>query len=151
MKNTMKLEVLAQSVNESFARSVVAAFALPLNPSLSVLSDIKTAVSEAVTNCIVHAYRGSDLPPEHRKVIVEATTQKQGEKGELHIKITDFGTGIEDLSMAMTPFYTTLDEEERSGMGFTVMQAFMTEVTVESEKGKGTVVLMKKIFDEDGE
>ena len=151
MKNTMKLEILALSVNESFARNVVAAFALPLNPSLSVLSDVKTAVSEAVTNCIVHAYRDSELPAQEQKIVVEATTEKEGAKGTLHIKITDFGSGIEDLSKAMTPFYTTLDDEERSGMGFTVMQAFMTEMQVESEKGKGTVVAMKKIFDEDGE
>ncbi len=145
----MKLEIAARSVNEAFARSAVAAFALPLNPSLSDLSDIKTSVSEAVTNCIVHAYaqgNGSD------KILIECTSQAylEGFGGVLHIKITDYGCGIEDVDKAMTPFYTTLDNEERSGMGFTIMQTFADEVSVVSERGKGTVVTLTKRIEIDG-
>ena len=151
MANKMRLEIAARSENESFARSAVAAFALPLNPSVSALSDVKTAVSEAVTNCIVHAYRDSDLTEEEKRVVIEATTRREDGRGVLHIEIKDFGRGIDDLSKALLPFYTTLEEEERSGMGFTVMQAFMDEFDVQSEAGKGTCVTLKKIFDEDGE
>ena len=149
MENKMKLEILALSENESFARSTVAAFALPLNPSLSVLSDIKTAVSEGVTNAIVHAYKGSALPIEERKILIETTIfEREKEKG-IHITITDYGKGIEDVSRAIAPFYTTLEGEERSGMGFTVMQAFMTKMQVESVVDKGTKVTLEKLIDED--
>ncbi len=141
MENYMKLEIAAISENESFARSAVAAFALTLNPSLSELSDIKTAVSEAVTNCIVHAYAGGSTS---EKVYIECSADKSAGFGELHIKITDFGCGIEDIDRALTPFYTTLEREERSGMGFTIMQTFMSGFSVKSEKGKGTEVSMFK-------
>ncbi|MBO5240066.1 MAG: anti-sigma F factor [Clostridia bacterium] len=141
MENYMKLEIAAISENESFARSAVAAFALTLNPSLSELSDIKTAVSEAVTNCIVHAYAGGSNV---KKVYIECRANKSEEWGELHIQITDCGCGIEDVDRALTPFYTTLKDEERSGMGFTIMQTFMTDFSVKSEKGKGTQVMMSK-------
>ncbi len=144
MKNYMKLEISAIGENESFARSAVAGFCLPLNPTLTELSDIKTAVSEAVTNSIVHGYRKHG---ENEKIIIECTANKEGEQlGELHIEITDFGAGIADVELAKTPFYTTLESEERSGMGFTIMQAFMHDFSVESETGKGTKVkMMKKI------
>ena len=135
--NEMQLKFLSRSENEVFARNVVAAFALPLNPTLSELSDVKTAVSEAVTNCIVHGYRNVEGWITVRCVI-------EGEK--LHIEISDGGTGIEDLEKALTPFYTTLPEEERSGMGFTIMQTFMTDFSVRSERGKGTTVTMCKDF-----
>lgn len=135
--NEMQLKFLSRSENEVFARNVVAAFALPLNPTLSELSDVKTAVSEAVTNCIVHGYRNTEGWITVRCVI-------EGEK--LHIEISDGGTGIEDLEKALTPFYTTLPEEERSGMGFTIMQTFMTDFSVRSERGKGTTVTMCKDF-----
>ena len=135
--NEMQLIFLSRSENEVFARNVVAAFALPLNPTLSELSDVKTAVSEAVTNCIVHGYRNAEGWITVRCVI-------EGEK--LHIEISDGGTGIEDLEKALTPFYTTLPEEERSGMGFTIMQTFMTDFSVRSERGKGTTVTMCKDF-----
>lgn len=135
--NEMQLKFLSRSENEVFARNVVAAFALPLNPTLSELSDVKTAVSEAVTNCIVHGYRNAEGWITVRCVI-------EGEK--LHIEISDGGTGIEDLDKALTPFYTTLPEEERSGMGFTIMQTFMTDFSVRSERGKGTTVTMCKDF-----
>ena len=139
MQNYMKLEIAALSENESFARSAVAAFALPLSPSFSDLSDIKTAVSEAVTNCIVHAYKGGE-----GRIEIECRIEKAPRGGVLHIVITDYGCGIEDVKEAMTPFFTTLESDERSGMGFTVMQTFSTFFKVESELGKGTRVIMQK-------
>ena len=151
MDNYMKLEIAAISANESFARSAVAAFALPLNPSLEELSDIKTAVSEAVTNCIVHAYRGVELPLSAQKILIEAKTFFRDGQGVLHIEISDFGKGIADVRQAISPFYTTLEEEERSGMGFTVMQTFMTEMQVDSAPGQGTKVTLIKILKKDGE
>ena len=135
----MKLELAALSENESFARSAVAAFALPLNPSFSDLSDIKTAVSEAVTNCIVHAYKGGD-----GKILIECRIEKALHGGILHIDITDYGCGIEDVEEAIAPFFTTLESDERSGMGFTVMQTFSTFFKVESRLGVGTRVSMQK-------
>jgi len=137
MKNYMKLELLSCSENESFARSAVAAFCLPLNPSLNDLSDVRTAVSEAVTNSIVHAYRG-------RKGIITIECETEGE--ELHISVKDEGDGIEDTEKAVQPFFTTLPGDERSGMGFTIMQSFMNGFSLKSEKGKGTVVSMTKSF-----
>ena len=113
MKNYMKLEIAALSENESFARSAVAAFALTLNPSFSELSDIKTAVSEAVTNCIVHAY--SDRT-EKDKIVIDCFTENTENGGVLHIGVEDFGKGIEDVEQALSPFFTTLENEERSGM-----------------------------------
>lgn len=150
MENYMKLEIAAIGENESFARSAVAAFALTLNPSLSELSDIKTAVSEAVTNCIVHAYAGESAG---NKILIECYTQKHtldnGQtQGELHIQITDYGCGIEDIEQATTPFFTTLASEERSGMGFTIMLTFMSDFSVESQVGKGTKVHMSKVIGE---
>ena len=142
MENYMKLEIAAESINEGFARSAVAAFALSLNPSLSDLSDIKTAVSEAVTNAIVHAYADG---AEGKRILIECTIQsKDGFGGILHIKITDYGCGIEDVEKALLPFYTTLDNEERSGMGFTIMQTFCDDFSISSERGKGTVVTLLK-------
>ena len=135
----MKLEIAALSENESFARSAVAAFALPLNPSFSDLSDIKTAVSEAVTNCIVHAYKGGE-----GKILIECRIEKALHGGILHIDITDYGCGIEDVEEAIAPFFTTLESDERSGMGFTVMQTFSTFFKVESKLGVGTRVSMQK-------
>lgn len=145
----MKLEISALGENESFARSAVAAFALYLNPSLTELSDIKTAVSEAVTNCIVHAYRHGN---EQDKIVIECQAEKEENSpfGQLHIEITDYGCGIDDLERAISPFYTTLTEEERSGMGFTIMQTFTDKFSVESEKGRGTKVKMVKKIGIDG-
>ena len=148
MENYMKLEIAAVGKNESFARSTVAAFALPLNPSLSELSDIKTAVSEAVTNCIVHAYAKKNGGEENAedKILIECAIEcNDGEDGGvLHIDITDYGCGIGNVEQAMQPFFTTLSDDERSGMGFTIMQTFMTEFSVTSEEGKGTKVRMSK-------
>lgn len=135
--NEMTLKFLSRSENEVFARNAVAAFALPLNPSLSELSDVKTAVSEAVTNCIVHGYRG-----EEGWITVSCKT----EGNSLHIEISDGGKGIEDVEKALQPFYTTLAEEERSGMGFTIMQTFMNAFSVQSAADTGTKVTMRKDF-----
>ncbi len=135
--NEMQLKFLSRSENEVFARNVVAAFALPLNPTLDELSDVKTAVSEAVTNCIVHGYRGCEG-------WITLCCKLDGDV--LHIRISDDGRGIDDLEQALTPFYTSLPEEERSGMGFTIMQTFMTAFSVSSEAGKGTIVTMSKQF-----
>lgn len=144
MENYMKLEIAALSENESFARSAVAAFALPLNPTLIEISDIKTAVSEAVTNGIVHAY---PQKKEGDKIDIECRISRTEQGGVLHIKITDYGCGIEDVEKATLPFYTTMPSEERSGMGFTIMQTFMTKFFLRSERGKGTVVEMEKKID----
>lgn len=146
MMNQMVLEISALSENESFARSAVAAFALPLCPSFSELSDVKTAVSEAVTNGIVHAYGKHDG---EAKIKIVCTLKKADVGGELHIDVIDFGKGIENVDRAMQPFFTTLFGEERSGMGFTVMQTFMNACRVTSELGKGTrVSMMKRIVGE---
>ena len=139
MENYMKLEIAAIGENEGFARSAVAAFALSLNPSLNELSDIKTAVSEAVTNSVVHAYNHGI---KDGKIVIECRIYS----GELHIEITDYGCGIEDVERAKTPFFTTLSGDERSGMGFTIMQTFMDGFSLQSARGKGTrVAMMKRI------
>ena len=135
--NEMCLKFLSRSENEIFARNVVAAYALPLGPTLAELSDVKTAVSEAVTNCIVHGYRDSEG---------WITLVCKTEGACLHIEISDSGKGIDDLEKALMPFYTTLPDEERSGMGFTIMQTFMSDFSVESAAGKGTTVRMSKEF-----
>lgn len=133
--NEMKIEFDSRSCNESFARVAVAAFMTQLNPTLEEVADVKTALSEAVTNAIVHGYEN-----EIRKVYVECKVEEQ----LLTLKVTDYGKGIEDVKKAMEPLFTTKPDTERSGMGFAFMEAFMDEVEVESEPGKGTSVFMKK-------
>ena len=135
VKNYLKLQFYSLPCNQAFARDAVAAFCVDLNPSLSVLSDIKTAVSEAVTNCTVHAYR--DAPG-------MITVECEIEDASLHIKVSDTGRGIDDVEKAVQPFFTTLPDDERSGMGFTIMQTFMDEFKVDSVRGEGTVVYMTK-------
>ena len=134
--NQMKLEFLSVPENEGFARVAVSAFAVQLDPTLDVLADIKTAVSEAVTNAIVHGY--ADAPG---TVMITATLR---DDGMLEVSVTDKGKGIADIAQAMQPFYTSQPEKERSGMGFSVMQTFMDKVTVESRVGEGTTVRMQK-------
>ena len=141
MENYMKLEVAALGENEGFARSAVAAFALCLNPSLSELSDVKTAVSEAVTNSIVHAYGKGEV---RQAIVIECRVKTESSGGVLHITVTDAGRGIENVEQAVQPFFTTLEHEERSGMGFTIMQSFMDGFLLESRKGEGTRVTMWK-------
>lgn len=133
--NKMKLTFSSKSENEAFARGVISCFALSLNPSISELTDIKTAVSEAVTNAIVHAYQ---------KNSGEITIEAEIVDNNLHINIFDNGVGIEDVDKALEPFYTTSPEDERSGMGFTIMQSFMDSIRVESKKGQGTRIYMLK-------
>ncbi len=135
--NEMQLKVLSLSQNETFVRNAVAAFALPLEPSLDELDDVKTSVSEAVTNCIVHAYEGQEG-------YIDVLCKTEG--NTLHIEIADSGRGIDDLARAQQPFFTTLSGEERSGMGFTIMQTFMSTFQVDSQRGAGTRVRMSKVF-----
>lgn len=135
MNNKMTLEFEAQSVNEGFARVAVAAFITPLNPTLEEVSDVKTAVCEAVTNAIIHGYEG-------REGVVRIEAEIAGDL--LHIAVSDSGVGIENVERAMEPLFTTRPELERSGMGFAFMEAFMDELHVDSEPGKGTRVTMAK-------
>lgn len=137
MYNKMNLNFLSISENEAFARNVIAAFALGVNPTLSEISDVKTAVSEAVTNAIVHGY-----PDSVGSIDIEAELTDN----VLHIIIKDYGVGISNLSEVLEPFFTTKPDEERSGMGFTIMKNFMDDVKVESKLNKGTVVQMTKTF-----
>lgn len=131
----MILKFDSESENEGFARNVVASFLLPLNPSVGELTDIKTAVSEAVTNAIVHGYPDS---------VGEVTMLAEIEDDNVHIVISDSGVGIDDLEAALEPFFTTKPDEERSGMGFTIIKTFMDEVKVISKPNVGTVVDMVK-------
>ena len=134
-RNYMKLEIPALSENESFARVTVGAFMTRLNPTLEEISDVKTAVSEAVTNAIVHGY-------ENKPGIIDIAAEI-GE-GIITVEITDHGVGIADVEQAMKPFYTSRPDMERSGMGFTVMQTFMDGLQVTSKTGHGTTVRMHK-------
>ena len=134
--NHMEITFPGCPENESFARVVISAFAVQLCPTVSEIADIKTAVSEAVTNSIVHGYEcGGGL------ITMRAGILKGG---EIEIEITDHGRGIANLEEAMTPFFTSKPDEERSGMGFAVMQTFMDSVAVESQVGIGTTVRLKK-------
>lgn len=140
-RNQMTLEFLSLPENESFARVAVSAFAVQLDPTLDILADIKTAVSEAVTNAIVHGYGD--------RVGMVVIRTALDETGLMRIAVEDRGKGIEDIDQAMQPFFTTQPEKERSGMGFSVMQTFMDDVRVESAPGKGTVVYMEKRIRQD--
>ena len=133
--NYIKLEFPSKSANEAFARSAVAAFAAQLDPTMDELGDIRTAVSEAVTNAIVHAY------PEEMGVICLRARILRGDTLELVVK--DKGRGIPDVQQAMQPLYST-GGDERSGMGFTIMESFMDKLQVRSAPGKGTTVTMKR-------
>ncbi|KAB3532786.1 anti-sigma F factor [Alkaliphilus pronyensis] len=136
-KNYMKLEFESKSQNEAFARVVVAAFASQLDPTIEEITDVKTAVSEAVTNAIIHGYEKAT-----GMVRVICTIRDN----ELEVIIEDDGQGIVDVEKAMEPLYTSKPELERSGMGFTVMETFMDKVDVYSEAGKGTRIKMVKKF-----
>ena len=133
--NMMKLEFLSISQNESFARVAVAAFVAQLDPTLEEISDIKTAVSEAVTNAIIHGYGNSEG-------IVKIETSIKDD--EITIIISDEGNGIENVKLAMQPLYTSRPDLERSGMGFTVMETFMDEIKVDSKISNGTTVTLRK-------
>jgi stage II sporulation protein AB (anti-sigma F factor) len=135
--NTLKMEIESRSVNEAFARAAVAAFASQLDPNVEEISDIKTAVSEAVTNCIVHAY--ADCVG---KIYIWAYIY---ENGSFRVKIKDKGCGIENIKQAMEPLFTTLGGE-RAGLGFAVMESFCDKIKVTSRAGKGTTVVLDKKF-----
>ena len=135
MKNRMLIKFDSVSENEGFARNVIASFLLPLNPGIGELTDIKTAVSEAVTNAIVHGY-----PDTVGEVSMLAETDGEN----VHIVISDSGVGIDDLEAALEPFYTTKPDDELSGMGFTIIKTFMDEVKVISKQNAGTIVDMTK-------
>ena len=133
--NYMKLEFMSRSVNEGFARMAAAAFLMQLDPTLEELGDIKTAVSEAVTNAIVHAY-----PDGLGKIRLQG---KIFEDHSVEFTVRDYGCGIADIAQARTPLFTT-GGEERSGMGFTIMESFMTTLEITSTAGKGTTVHMRR-------
>ena len=135
--NEMKIEFISKSSNEAFARIAVAAFASQLDPTIEELADIKTAVSEAVTNCIIHGY-------DKKQGIVKIISKLK--ENEIIIEISDKGKGIENVEEAKEPLYTTKPNLERSGMGFTIMESFMDKMEVESILGLGTKVTMSKII-----
>ena len=139
MENTNEMTIIFDSrpTNEALPRVSVASFCTHLKPTLEEVSDLKTAVSEAVTNCIIHGYEG-----EVHKIQVDCRLSGQ----ELTVDVIDHGVGIADIQKAMEPMFTTKPDKDRSGMGFTFMEAFMDEVLVESEVGRGTTVHMKKII-----
>ena len=137
-ENSTKIQFDSLSVNEAFARGAAAAFLARYDPTVPQLADIKTAVSEAVTNCIVHAY------PDRVGPVVLTLAVYPGRL--VRITVADKGIGIPDIPKAMEPLFTTKPEKDRSGMGFTFMEAFMDEVKVESQVGKGTIVHMKKVI-----
>ena len=137
MENTNEMTLIFDSrpVNEGLARVAAASFLTQLNPTLEEVADVKTAVSEAVTNCIIHGYEG-----EVHKIQMDLRLRDN----DLLVDISDHGIGIEDVEKAMEPLFTSKPDKERSGMGFTFMEAFMDEITVESVMGKGTTVRMRK-------
>lgn len=135
MNDEVKVEMYSKAENEALARIIIATFMARLNPTLEEMSDVKTAVSEAVTNSIVHGYRD-----EKGKIYLEG---KIADK-QLEVKIVDWGKGIPDVNQAREPLYTTKPEEERSGMGFTFMEIFMDEVHIDSKVNEGTTVRMIK-------
>lgn len=138
--NEMRLSFPSKSINEGFARVAIASFAAQLDPPVDEISDVKTAVSEAVTNCIVHAYRNTV-----GKIDIYA---KILEGGKLYIRIKDYGCGISDVSQALEPLFTTAPNEERAGLGFAVMESFMDKLSVRSKVSRGTTVVMQKTFPE---
>lgn len=138
-RENMSVEMESRSCNEQFARVVVAVFLSRLDPMVEELDDVKTAVSEAVTNCIIHGYEG-------KEGTIRLEVAMEGR--EATIRVIDYGVGISDVKKAMEPLFTTKPSEERSGMGFCFMEAFMDELEVTSHPGEGTIVTMKKVFQE---
>lgn len=138
--NHFKITLPAKSINEAFSRSLISSFIAQLDPTIEELCDMKTAVSEAVTNCIVHAY--TNIQDEKRKVIsISAYIE---DNGLVTIKIRDKGRGIDDVEKALQPMYSGSGSDERSGMGFSIMQCFTDKFAVKSTVGKGTLVTLKK-------
>ena len=140
--NDMKLRLSAKSVNEGVCRAVVSAFVAELNPTVEELGDLRCAVSEAVTNAIVHGYRDSE-DKDNSFIYISVRLY---ENREVSVEVSDNGCGIEDVRLAMSPAYTTGGSEERCGMGFLVMESFTDSLSVKSKLGRGTTVLMRKIL-----
>ncbi|HHX55178.1 MAG TPA: anti-sigma F factor [Clostridiales bacterium] len=140
--NEMVLKFDSKSINESFARMVVAGFVAQLDPTIEEVNDVKTAVSEAVTNSIIHGYKDK---------IGKIKIKCKIKNNEVFIEIHDKGDGISDIKQAMEPLYTTRPEIERSGMGFSFMQAFMDDLIVKSQVGQGTIIKMKKVINISGD
>ena len=138
MDNSIEIKIPAVSKNESLARNIIAGFCVELNPTIDEIDDVKTSVSEAVTNCIVHAYE------EKGDIVIRANISGN----TLHIEVEDFGMGINDIEQAMQPFYTGKPEAERSGMGFTIMKSFMDELIVINKENGGVLLRMSKSFSE---
>lgn len=141
-KNFVSVEFPALSENEALARSIVSSVVVPVDPTMEILSDIRTAVSEAVTNSIIHGYKGEFISRTGKVNTIKLKCIRTG--GMLDIFVEDYGCGIEDVEMAMQPLYTSAPELERSGLGFTVMESFMDSVEVDSKVGRGTLIHMKK-------
>ncbi len=141
MNNQMELTFLSKAENEAFARMVISAFLVQVNPTMSVISEVRTAVSEAVTNAVVHAYDG-----QLGKIVLRAMMDQET---VLTIDVEDFGCGISDVRQAMQPFFTTQPDQERTGIGFALMQSFMDDVKVYSSPGSGTTVRMMKRIQDD--
>lgn len=139
MENKMELRFLAIAENEAFARMVISAFLMQNDPKLSDIAEVRTAVSEAVTNAVVHAYCEAG---KSRDIVMRAALHQD----RLEIEVEDYGCGIENIQQAMTPFYTSQPDHERCGMGFSLMQSFMDGVSVESQPEKGTLVRLTKLL-----
>ena len=139
MNNYFDLTMPSDGRNEGFARSAVAAFALVCSPTVEEINDLKTAVSEAVTNAVVHAY-------DDKGGLISIHCEVDESKNSVTVTISDFGKGIEDVAAAREPFFTTRPDDERSGMGFTIIETFTDEMAVSSKVGEGTSVTMKKVF-----
>ena len=142
MNNRMEMTFPSLGRNEALARMVIGAFLVQADPSMGLISEVRTAVSEAVTNAVVHAYKGAAVG--EGRIVLRAEL----EEGLLRVEVEDFGRGIEDVEQAMQPFYTSEPDKELTGMGFTLMQSFMDALTVHSEPGKGTLVHMEKRLEE---
>ena len=143
MKNQMELSFLSIAENEAFARMVISAFLVQANPTLSIVSEVRTAISEAVTNAIVHAYNGRA----DGRIVLRATLSER----QLELEVEDFGCGIENVEQAMQPFFTTQPDKERTGMGFSLMMSFMDGVKVYSAPGSGTTVQMTRLLQDTGD
>ena len=141
--NSFEMTLPALSENERFARQAVSAFAAALDPTVEELADLRTAVSEAVTNCIVHAYRSAEWKSKKALIYISA---KRSEDGKLTVRIRDKGCGMEDVERCRTPLYTTDETGERGGMGFAIMESFTDAIRVLSKPGKGTTVTLVKKF-----
>jgi len=143
-KNFVTVDFPALSENEALARSIVSSVVLPADPTVEILSDIRTAVSEAVTNSIIHGYKGKERNGSGKTNIIRLKCVRNGHM--LDVFVEDYGCGIDDIERAMQPLYTSAPELERSGLGFTVMESFMDSIDVDSRVGKGTVIHMKKML-----